>query len=110
MIVYIIMKETKINEYSSTITEVEKSFKNKEDAYSYLLSRVSEEEENRKKYEKCNNCEADFEKEFNPECYESDNIDPECVNYISEYPKHKYWMKEIEVIENSDVDIKWRKM
>ena len=48
MIVYIIMKETKINEYSSTITEVEKSFKNKEDAYSYLLSRVSEEEENRK--------------------------------------------------------------
>lgn len=110
MIVYTIIKETYKDENSTPIKQIIKSYQNKEMAYSELFEYENKEAEVRKQYNICKNCTADFEKEDNPKCYDSDMIDPACRNEVFEYHIVKYTMKEMNVIEEPSVTLNWRRI
>jgi len=110
MIVYALIRETLKNEYDPPNIEIIKTYSNFDDAQNYIKDLEEIEANRRTKVEKCDNCTADFDNEINPECYSSDNIDPACKNAVYEYPRCKYYIKDLHVIESKPVVLNHRGM
>ena len=66
------------------------------DAVNYKINLDFDESIRKAQSIKCFNCDADFEDEEVPTCYNSDNIDPACLNSIYEWPCFEYEVKECE--------------
>ena len=97
---YVVLKRTIYEEDFRSDEVVPLSVFLKEiDALNYKINLDLDEAVRKGMSIKCFECDADFEDEEVPTCYESDNIDPACLNSIYEWPCFEYEVKECEFNE-----------